>query len=320
VIRLLVDLFVFVAGLKIGDFAGKRRLLTKKRLKRLWLKFSGGYGPWSIGIIKGASPFDLDFGSLGDMPLLSGQDVTDIDALFVADPFLIQTDAGFFLFFEIMERQTERGCIGVAKSSDCLNWQYQGVAIRETFHLSFPQVFKINGHIYMVPESSDDWSVRLYQAVNFPLEWKYLGNLISGYQYKDPTTFFHDGLWWMFVSTGKNDVANLYFSKNLKKGWVPHHLNPVIRFDKARARSAGRVIEYEGRLYRMAQDNSKKYGRQVFAWQIKNLSPTHYEERLAISTPLVFPSGRGWNKAGMHTLNLYKIGNRWLGCVDGRRF
>ncbi len=319
-IRLLADLFIFVAGLKVGDFTGRRRLLTKKRLRRMWLKFTGGFGPWSIGIAEGLSPFELDFGSVGAQPLLSGKDVTDTDALFVADPFLIYKDKEFFLFFEIMERHTERGCIGVAKSSDCRDWQYLGVALKEGFHLSFPYVFESNGHIYMVPESSDDWSVRLYQAMRFPFEWKHLGNLVSGYQYKDPTLFFSQGFWWMFVSAGRNEMTNLYFSKDLKEGWKPHLLNPIIKFDKTRARSAGRVIEYKGQLYRMAQDNSKRYGRQVFAYQITSLSPTSYEERQALSTPLVSPSGRGWNKAGMHTLNLYNIGNRWLGCADGRRF
>ena len=318
--RFLLDLLVFALGLKLGDKAGRSRLLTKKRLRRIWLKITGGVGPWSIGLMEGSSPFELRPASMCPAPILTGKEVTDLDALFVADPFMIFRDGFFFIFFEIMERKTEKGCIGVAKSKDLKEWEYLGVVLKEAFHLSFPFIFESDGHIYMVPESSDDWSVRLYQATNFPFEWKHVGNLLSGYQYKDPTLFFKDGLWWMFVSAGKNEMTNLYFSKDLIMGWKPHPLNPIIRFDKSKARSAGKILEYNGGIYRLAQDNSKKYGRQVFAWEITDLSQRHYSERQVLSQPLVSASGKGWNRAGMHTLNLYPLDGKWIGCVDGRRF
>ncbi len=318
--RILLDLFLFVAGVKLGDLAGKRRLLTKKRIMRTYLKATGGYGPWSIGMLEGSGPLDLKESSAITNPVLTGASVTDVDALFVADPFVVQAEEGLFMFFEIMKRRQERGCIGVAKSQDGLRWKYLSKVLEEDFHLSFPLVFEWKGEFYMVPESSDDWSVRLYKAQNFPYEWELIGKLVSGYNYKDPTIFRFDGLWWMFVSAGKNEIMNIYHAKELQGPWQGHMANPVIRNDRLKARSAGKVLLIDGRIYRFAQDNKKKYGRRVFAWEIEGLSPTEYREKPARSGPIVGPSGHGWNKAGMHTFNPFQFGGKWFACVDGRRF
>ncbi len=320
IIRPLLDLFLFVAGIKLGDMAGRKRLLTKKRLRRNWLKLTGGYGPWSIGVLEGPDPFGLVDPGPSLNPVFTGAQVTDVDALFVADPFVIKRGEEFFMFFEIMKRKEERGCIGAAVSQDGKDWSYLGVVLEEDFHLSFPCVFKWKDKIFMVPESSDDWSVRLYEAEGFPGRWRHVGNLLAGYQFKDPTIFRHKGLWWLFVSAGKNEITNLYFSEKLFGNWTAHAQNPVVRLDKKRARSAGRILEYKGKIFRLAQDNSKRYGRQVLAWEITSLSPSSYRERLAVPRPLVTASGRGWNRAGMHTLNSVKVGETWLGLVDGRRF
>jgi len=39
-----------------------------------------------------------------DRPVLTAADIPDVSADFVADPFLLQRDGRWFLFFEIMER------------------------------------------------------------------------------------------------------------------------------------------------------------------------------------------------------------------------
>ena len=317
-IRILLDFLIFCAGIKLGDLAGRRRLLTKKRLMRAYLKATGGHGPWSIGILQGRDPLDMK--QVPANPVLTGASVSDMDALFVADPFVVPHGDTLYMFFEIMARRDEKGCIGVAESRDGIGWKYRSVVLEEVFHLSFPLVFEERGHFYMVPESSDDWSVRLYRAKRFPFEWEYQGNLVSGYQYKDPTLFRHLGRWWMFVSAGKNEIMNIYHAEELIGPWQPHRANPVIRNDKARARSAGKVLELDGRLVRFAQDNSRKYGRQVSAWEIEALDVQQYRERSLGSRPVVGPSGSGWNRAGMHTFNPFRWGDGWLACTDGRRF
>jgi len=313
-------LVIFIVGLWAGMKIKKYGWFSKKRCRRFYLNIVGGHGPWSIGILRGHSPFELHPPEHIDNPIITGKDVDDMDALFVADPFLVTRDNAFYIFFEAMERKTNKAAIAYAFSNDLKDWSYGKIVIKEDFHLSFPYVFQHDSEFYMVPESSDDWSVRLYKSIRFPDKWEYVGNLLSGYQYKDPVIFFHNDLWWMFVSAGKNNITNLYFSKKLLGSWTPHPMNPVVKFDKKRARSAGRIFQLDGRLYRVAQDNSVRYGRQVFASEIVELHENRYKERLIDTKPIVGPGDEDWNRSGMHTVDLHRFNDHWIAAVDGRRF
>ena len=47
------------------------------------------YGPWSIGIYKGFTPFDLADPEDIINPVLTSLNVIDVDAGFLADPFML---------------------------------------------------------------------------------------------------------------------------------------------------------------------------------------------------------------------------------------
>lgn len=53
----------------------------------------------------------------------------------------------------------------------------------------------------------------------FLVEWEYLGNILSGYHFVDPSLFRHDNKWWLFVSNTQNDILNLYYSDRVKTSW-----------------------------------------------------------------------------------------------------
>ena len=276
------------------------------------------YGPWSIGIYEGPTPFDLSPPENISNPVLTWMNITDRDAKFVADPFMVFEDEKYFMFFEMLNLNTKQGDIAYAESADGKNWNYRKVVIDEKFHLSYPYVFKWENNYYMIPESHRDFSVRLYKAKKFPEEWEYVGNLLSGYRNVDPSIFRYKDKWWMFVSTGDNEILNLFFSDNLFKGWQPHPKNPIVKLDKHFSRSGGRVIHYNGNLFRLAQDDDPSYGIQVFAFEITELSETSYAEKLASKKPIVTKTNIGWNAAGMHNVDPQKIGNKWIAVVDGR--
>jgi len=48
--------------------------------------------------------------------------VTDITADFVSDPFMLRDGAVWYMFFEVWNTRTGQGDIGLATSSDGLNW------------------------------------------------------------------------------------------------------------------------------------------------------------------------------------------------------
>ena len=166
---------------------------------------------WAIGVYEGSSPWSLIEIKRVENPVLTRDDVTDVNAELLADPFMIVREGVYYLFFEILLQGEDRGVIGHAVSADGFEWQYRGVVLEEGFHLSYPHVFEWNGQVYMVPESNCDFSVRLYRAVEFPKRWEFVNKLLTGHDYVDATLFRHDDMWWMFVSATRNDVLNLYY-------------------------------------------------------------------------------------------------------------
>ena len=276
------------------------------------------YGPWSIGIYEGPTPFNLANPVDITNPVIGGKDVIGMDGRFVADPFILEKRGKLFMFFEVMNRETNQGDIGYAESSDGTHWKYGKIVIDEPFHLSYPYVFEWNKEVYLIPESHQNLAVRVYKAASFPEGWKYVGNIIEGQPFVDPTLFRYNDTWWLFVSFPQNDTLHLYYSDDLLKGWKPHPMNPIVKSDKHFARPAGKVIHYDGTFYRFAQDDHPKYGTQVFAFEIELLSKTAYVEKLASDKPIVKGLGVGWNAAGMHHVDMHKIKDKWIAAVDGR--
>ena len=56
---------------------------------------------WAIGIYEGTSPWDLAESGRVVNPVLTRDDVNDVDAELLADPFMIVREGVYYLFFEI---------------------------------------------------------------------------------------------------------------------------------------------------------------------------------------------------------------------------
>ncbi|MBF0132580.1 MAG: hypothetical protein HQL75_08345 [Magnetococcales bacterium] len=271
---------------------------------------------WSIGIYHGNSP--LDFSPLAGVvnPVLTAQSVTDMHALFVADPFMVCHEGRWLMFFEAWNRDRGMGEICLATSHDGKIWNYDQRVLWENHHLSYPSVFQWQGAWYLLPESRAAHAVTLYKAKNFPYEWTRAETLLVG-DFADPTLFFHNNRFWMFVLEGKDSLA-LFFSDTLLHGWTAHPCNPLIHRDPGRSRPGGRVVIDGERIIRYAQDNRILYGQQIFPYEIKELSTTAYREEQADTRPILFPTGDGWNGIAMHHLDPHLLDNgHWLACVDG---
>src|SRR6185436_5246805 len=80
---------------------------------------------WSIGVFGGESPLRLRADKALAAPAITRDDLTDISAAFIADPFLARSDDGWYLFFEALNRANDRGEIGVATSRDLASWKYE---------------------------------------------------------------------------------------------------------------------------------------------------------------------------------------------------
>jgi hypothetical protein len=272
---------------------------------------------WSIGIYTGESPLSLSPAQNVTNPVLTADDVTDVPATFVADPFIVQDNDGFHMFFEVLNASNNRGDIGYAFSDDGFNWLYQQIVLDEQFHLSYPYVFEWDGDYYMIPETGQTYSIRLYRATSFPSSWEFINTLIDGQPYFDPSIFYYDDTWWLFASRG-NSTLHLFYSDTLSGSWQEHPSSPLITNNSNIARPGGRVIEYNNRLIRVAQDDYPSYGNQVRVFEILELTRTSYSEIEMSESPLMGSTGIGWNAGGMHHVDPIMLSaDNWLAVVDG---
>lgn len=280
------------------------------------------HAAWAIGIYLGDEPLNLrPHPALCGRPAITPDMLGQIDAHGVADPFMIRVEDFWYLFFEIENRRTGKGEIGLAISRDLISWQFGGIVLEEAFHLSYPHVFMEGGAYWMIPESVAAGVVRLYRARHFPTGWELVGELIRD-AIVDATPFHHDGRWWIIAQRGflTSDEMVVFHAEELVGPWHPHAMNPIYSQNRRITRPAGRVIAMSNRLVRFAQDGTSHYGRCVNAFTVDWLTATEYAESPATKSPVLAATGSGWSAKGMHHLDLHQLGqDSWVACVDGRR-
>jgi hypothetical protein len=274
---------------------------------------------FAIGIYTGTTLTSLASPAGVANPVLTRLDVTDVPAGLVADPFLCHADDRWYMFFEVEELIEGKGVIAVATSEDGFRWAYDRVVLREPFHLSYPHVFEWRGEFYMIPESRQSRTVRLYKAVQFPHRWELVQTLLDDAPFVDSTLFRFEQKWWMFAAAvlpDRGEALKLYYADELGGPWHAHPANPILG-DAGFPRPAGRVLVADGSLVRFAQGDFPYYGTEVHALRITQLSTKSYaEERL--HPEAVLSPGAGWTSGGMHHIDARLTADgTWIACVDG---
>jgi len=275
---------------------------------------------WAIGILEGDSPTQLSPLEGRKNPIFTARDVSDHLSDFVADPFILREGDTWYLFFESLNSYRNKGEIGLAVSKDGLRWKYKGTVIREAFHLSYPHVFKFRNKYYMVPESYQANGIFLYEAEDFPFKWRRIKLLVEGV-YADPTVFEYGGKWWIMASDcpkTMNYTLSLFYADDLLGNWREHKLSPVVKESSHSGRMAGRIIPFDGKLIRYAQDCRGSYGSAVYAFAITRLSVDEYQEEILSAGPIITATGKSWNAHGMHHVDMIQLDNgKWRAFVDG---
>jgi len=292
--------------------------LAPSLFQRLSTRYEGQC--FSISIYEGERLDRLKPHSEALSPVLTSQDITDVPALFVADPFMINNKDKWFMFFEVMENITRKGKIGVATSSDLSRWHYHEIVLNEPFHLAYPYVFEHDGDIYMIPDSPGN-GIRLYKAQDFPRGWSLVKKIQQKDIYCDNSIVQHDGVWWLFSAWAPDKSApkklRLFFADRPDGDWVEHPASPVASRDQSITRPAGRIFKDKSdRMFRFAQDGTRAYGESVFAVEILQLDHYSYQEK-KVNAPILGPGKEAWSQGGMHHIDVHCIGNRLFCCVDG---
>jgi hypothetical protein len=236
--------------------------------------------------------------------------------LLFADPFLLEHEGGTYVFVEDVNRATGRAAISYVRVDERGAPVEPPVRVLERdYHLSYPFVFRHEGEIFMLPESSANRTVELYRAVDFPSRWKLEDVLLRDIFAGDATLLEDSERLWLFVTVAEpgaplTDELHLYSATTLTGPWAPHPENPVVS-DVRSARPAGRIFRNGDQLIRPAQDCSLAYGFAVVLNRIDVLTTSEYRE-----TPIarIDPT---WSRglSATHTYNFTET----LEVIDGRR-
>lgn len=238
---------------------------------------------WSVGVCRrndtSAPPWcDLGAERFALMPSPPGH--------FFADPMLFRHAGRSVLFFEDYDCATRRGRISCAEIGPEGRVGEPVEVLARPYHLSYPYVFRDSSAIFMLPETSGNGRIELYEAESFPERWRLRAVLLDDIEAADPTVFFDDsrGTWWMFAtvtgfSESPYDTLSIFYSDALEGPWRPHAMNPVKR-DPSSSRPAGPLLQQGNRLFRPAQDCTQGYGSGLALCEIEELTPDSFREKV----------------------------------------
>ena len=276
---------------------------------------------FSIGIYTGDNPSCLRPAKDTSNPALTINDITDIPAAFIADPFMCKVENRWHMFFEVLSKMDRQGQIGLAISDDGHKWEYNGIVLKESFHLAYPYIFEWNSKYYMIPDSPGN-GVRLYEATDFPNKWQYVKKVLDDGRFVDSSIFYFREKWWLFSAYSQKPTdpksLNLYYANDPVGPWQKHPASPIVETNDRIARPGGRTLIVNGKPIRFAQDGVPKYGTQVRAFEILELSSTSYHEQEIQPSPILSAGQEHWNKDGMHHIDAHSLNDgTWIACVDG---
>ncbi|MBI3525707.1 MAG: hypothetical protein HY066_14510 [Betaproteobacteria bacterium] len=201
---------------------------------------------------------------------------------FWADPFAVEYQGRYFIFFEELPYHTQKGRIMVMEVFENAEPGAAQVALERPYHLSYPFIFAWNGSMYMLPETAGNGTIEVFRSEAFPLRWRLHRVLLDNVSAFDTTLWEENGRWWMFVNIAEPgadscDELHLYSSTTPLGPWTARRGNPVIS-DVRCARSAGPLFMSQGNLYRPSQDCSQDYGHSVLINRVDALNDGDYRE------------------------------------------
>ena len=231
---------------------------------------------------------------------------------YFADPFVIKTDKDTYIFFEWYSYSRGKADLAVALKSENFEKYHKITNFKE--HRSYPFVFEHEDIIYCLPEANETKEAALYRFNEEKLTLEKDCVLLSGFPIVDATLYHHDNKWFMFLVNQKNSHTHLeiYHSDNLKGPYLPHANNPVM-IDCSKARPAGKIFEYQGKIIRPSQNSTIHYGQSITLEEIEKLSETEF---LTKPFGTIDPVEDSDYDKGIHTMN----SDGGITVFDGKRF
>lgn len=227
-----------------------------------------------------------------------------------ADPFLFIWNGILYLFIETKSFNSP-GKIECFFSKNFLDFEYFGEILSGENHFSFPNIFEMDGRVYMIPETSEVNEVSLYGFDNFPNGVRKISTLLHG-AFFDTSIIKNHGLY--FLLTSNNSGLHLFFSENLDSNYVEHPQSPITT-DKKFLRNAGGIYTQGEKKFRFSQDCEHEYGKNVNLHLIELIDKHNYVEKMLKKH--LFKTTR--KKCGYHHISIAKQNDLSFIAIDIKR-
>jgi hypothetical protein len=206
-----------------------------------------------------------------------------------ADPFLWRSGGRAYLFFEEFLHRENKGRIAVCVLDERLQPGEARTALERDYHLSYPFLWAEGERLHMIPESSHNLSVDLYECERFPDRWRLARRLLQGIDAADSTLLRHDGRLWLFTSArdpaaGAGRYLALFQADDLSGEWRAHPVNARRLYAGSpwqSGRAAGPFLRVGDGWLRPVQRSTRFYGEGLGFRRILRLTPTEFEEEPA---------------------------------------
>jgi len=234
--------------------------------------------------------------------------------VFIADPFLFVHNEELFLFYEEQTNLYGKGVIKLVKTTDLKKWTNPITALEEDYHLSFPNVFVLDGQIYMMPESGNDKCIKLYTPNEDLSQWIPYKTILDGSKFIDSSIVRNNNKLFLFTTdyTNQKNKLRLFYSDSIDELWVEHPLSPIAE-GKDTGRCAGSLFNYEGKLFRPCQLTSNRYGEGVDLYEVLELSCYNYKEK---KIKRLIPNSNKNYSTGGHHFNYCYFKNKKIVATD----
>lgn len=259
----LIEQIIYVSSLFVQRFNNiKNKILNREKF-------------WKVGFMYS------DWENLGKTEM---NEIKNFNNCYLADPFIIRVNEKNYCLAEEYNFDTLKGSIVAYELKDKSSRRI-GKIIDESFHMSFPYLFVFQEKIFMIPETSENNDIRIYESLEFPHQWKLNQVLMRDVFAVDSMIFQHKEKWWLFTNInpegGSEACSELYiFSSDnpLSKKWKPHLLNPVI-VNSNSARNGG-ILHKNNKIFRVSQkQNFGRYGAEFSINEILKLTEDEFIEK-----------------------------------------
>ena len=254
--------------------------LVEITTSKITSKITKKYYRWSIGFAEISTPELLGLEQLNIIKNRPNH--------YYADPFLIKHNKLTYCFAEDYDYTTSKGSIR-AFQLEGKGYIDLGLALEEPFHISYPNVFEVDGALYMLPETSANRTIQLYKCQDFPMIWVQHKTLMKDISAADTNIFYDDGRWWMFTNIDTANIGDhqselhLFYADHFdSEFWTPHPKNPVVT-SSLQARNAGFASSDKARYRVFQKQDFNFYGRSIGIAKINLLDPSEYEEEVVTS-------------------------------------